>query len=89
MTSSPDSKHVQAHQDGSKRQSALSIEAQLNCHCGDLAKAAVCEAMFEVPGTSQSYILPLEDLSIFIDDVGKEDEEEEAVAHFTVKAYVQ
>ena len=69
MTSTRDSKHVCAHQDESKLRSALSIESQLNCRCDDLAKAAVCEAMTEVAGPSQEYILPLENICVFIDDV--------------------
>ena len=58
MTSTLDSKHVCAHQDGIKRRSALSIKAQLNCRCDNLDKADVCEAMTEVPGLSQGYASP-------------------------------
>ena len=69
MTYFLNTKYVRAHPDNSKQRSAHSIEAQLKCRCDDLAKAAVCEAMSEIPGTPRSYILPLEDVSIFIDDV--------------------
>ena len=63
------SKHVRAHQDDSKKRSTLSIEAQLNCRCDDLAKTAIYEAMMDVPGPAQGYVLPLEDACVFINDV--------------------
>ena len=69
MTSSITSKHVCAHQDKSKKRSALSIAAQLNCRCDDLVKSAIYEAMMDAPGPAQGYVLPLEDACVFINDV--------------------
>ena len=60
MTITLTSKHVRAHQNDNKQRSALLIEAQLNCRCDDLAKAAIYEAMMDVPGPAQGYVLPLE-----------------------------
>ena len=69
MTGTLTSNHVRAHQDDSKQRSALSIIAQLNYRCGDLAKAAIYEAMMEVPSPTQGFILPLEDTCVFVNDV--------------------
>ena len=69
MTSPLTSKHVCAHQDDSKKGSALSIEKQLNCHCDDLANAAIYKAMMNAPGPAQGYVLPLEDACVFINEV--------------------
>ena len=68
MTSPLTSKHVRAHQDDSKKRSTLLIEAQRNCRCDDLAKAAIYEAMMDVPGPAQGYVLPLEDACVFINN---------------------
>ncbi len=47
MSSSHQHRHDKAHQDNYRRRNQLSLAAQLNCECNDLAKAAVIEAVFD------------------------------------------
>ena len=71
MRSSYQHRHVTAHQDDYRRRDRLSLAAQLNCECDDLAKAAVIEAIFDDQhsGINKRQTLPLESARVFISDV--------------------
>ena len=68
MKSSHQHRHVKAHQDDYRRRDRLSLAAQLNCECDDLAKAAVIEAIFDDKhgGIDERQTLPLESARVFI-----------------------
>ena len=68
MRSSHHHRHVKAHQDDYRRRDRLSLAAQLNCECDDLAKAAVIEAVFDDThgGIAERQMLPLEPARVFI-----------------------
>ena len=68
MASSHSHTHVKAHQDDARNRNSLLLPAQLNCHCDDLAKAAVIEAVFDrtYGGIGLPQPLPLEVARVYI-----------------------
>ena len=71
MTGKQTRHHVKAHQDDHKRRSRLSLVAQLNCVCDDMAKDAVKEASFAINNDglmkdNRTNSLPLELASLMI-----------------------
>jgi hypothetical protein len=60
--------HVKGHQDDYLARSQLSLEAQLNCRCDDLAKQAV-ERNWQTRRTPTSQLLPDEAAAVFVGGV--------------------